>query len=249
MLHALLDGEPTPDFARGNMRPKREPFVHVLTGPFQQHHRVLFAEHVNHLWELHDASDRLRVEIAERRHSSEDLLVRLETIAGVGRRLAELILADIGPERSWFSQASWAGMCPGNQERGASGSAAKHAKAVSGCALPWVKQRMQPLMGRSTLSAHSYPPAFRRGKKRAAVALGHTLLIRLSHVIAQTKASQSLGAGSLEQLERQGKEKRLVRPLETWGLEVALTPLASHPETVSATLLSFEQTLPSRSHF
>ena len=61
------------------------------------------------------------------------------------------------------------------------------------------------------------------------MALGHTLLIIIYHVIAQTKEYQELGADYLEQLERQGKEKRLVRQLEKLGFEVALTPLASQP--------------------
>ena len=79
---------------------------------------------------------------------------------------------------------------------------------------------------KSYLSAHYHHIAVRRGKKRAAVALGHTLLIIIYHVIAEQKVYAELGGDYLDQLDRQGKEKRLVRQLEKLGFEVTLTPNA-----------------------
>src|SRR6266581_5919881 len=100
MLHALLEGELTPEamaeFARGRMRPKREQLVQALTGHLQAHHRFLLAEHLKHLSELQDGIARLSTEIAERLQPYEKLLARLETIPGIKRRLAEVILAEIG---------------------------------------------------------------------------------------------------------------------------------------------------------
>jgi len=126
MLHALLQGELTPEamaeFARGRMRSKREQLVQALTGHLQAHHRFLLAEHLKHLSELQDGIARLSTEIAERLRPYEELLARLETIPGVKRRLAEIILAEIGPDMRRFPSAqhlaSWAGMCPGNHESG-----------------------------------------------------------------------------------------------------------------------------------
>ncbi|MGZ6365216.1 MAG: IS110 family transposase [Ktedonobacteraceae bacterium] len=110
MLHALLEGERTPEemaaFARGKMRTKREPLVQALTGHFQEHHRFLLAEHLKHLAELQDAIDRLSVESAERLHPYEALLKRWETIPGGKRRLAELLLAERGPDMSRFPSAA-----------------------------------------------------------------------------------------------------------------------------------------------
>jgi len=76
----------------------------------------------------------------------------------------------------------------------------------------------------SYLSAQYHHLAFRRGKKRAAVALGHTLLIIIYHLIAEKKEYEELGGDYLDQLDRQGKEKRLIRQLEKLGFEVSLTP-------------------------
>jgi hypothetical protein len=75
-----------------------------------------------------------------------------------------------------------------------------------------------------SLSAQYHHIAVRRGKKRAAVALGHTLLIIIYHMIAEQKASEELGGDYLDQLDRLGKEKRLVRQLEKLGFEVSLPP-------------------------
>jgi hypothetical protein len=76
------------------------------------------------------------------------------------------------------------------------------------------------------LSNHYHHIAFRRGKKRVAVALGHTLLIISYHVIANEKEYEELGGDYLDQLDRQGKEKRLIRQLEKRGFQVSVTPTA-----------------------
>jgi transposase len=79
------------------------------------------------------------------------------------------------------------------------------------------------------LSDQYHHLVFRRGKKRAAVALGHTLLIIVYHLIAEKKEYEELGGDYLDQLDRQGKEKRLVRQLKKLGFEVSLTPTISLP--------------------
>jgi hypothetical protein len=74
-------------------------------------------------------------------------------------------------------------------------------------------------------------------------------MIIISHIIAQTKEQQELGADFLALSLRQGQEKRLMRQRATLGFDVALPPLASQPSTISVTLSSFGQTLPSQCHF
>ena len=71
--------------------------------------------------------------------------------------------------------------------------------------------------------------AARRGKKRAAVALGHSLLIIIYHVIAEEKEYQELGGNYFDKLDQQGKEQRLVRQLKKLGFDVTLTPTSSDP--------------------
>jgi transposase len=233
MLHALLDGELTPEemaeFARGRMRPKREQLVHALTGHLQAHHRFLLAEHLKHLSQLDEAIIRLGCEIAERLRPYEDLLVRLETIPGIKRRLAEIILAEIGPDMQRFPSAqhlaSWAGMCPGHHQSGGKRLSGKTRKGSQ-----WLRTALVEAAHaashckNSYLSAQYHRLAFRRGKKRAAVALAHTLLIIVYHLLAQEEHYQDLGGTYFDELEREKKEQRLVRQLEQLGFEVSLTP-------------------------
>jgi transposase len=233
MLHALIAGELTPEamaqFARGRMRSKQELLVQALTGHLQAHHRFLLAEHLKHLAELQDGIARLSAEIAERLHSYEKLLARLETIPGIKRRLAEVILAEIGTDMRRFPSAqhlaSWAGMCPGNHESGGKRLSGKTRKGSQ-----WLRTALVEAAHAAShckdsyLSAQYHRLVFRRGKKRAAVALAHTLLIIVYHVLAHEEEYQELGGTYFDELDRDKKEKSLVRQLERLGFEVALTP-------------------------
>lgn len=120
---------------------------------------------------------------------------------------------------------AFAGMCPGNHE-----SAGKRLSGKTRKGSQWLRTALVEAAHAAShckecyLSAQYHHIAFRRGKKRAAVALGHTLLIIIYHMIAEQKEYEELGGDYLDQLDRQGKEKRLVRQLEKLGFEVSLTP-------------------------
>lgn len=124
MLEALLQGEADPNalaqLARGRMRSKRDLLAQALQGRFTAHHRFLIREQLAHIDGLDEHIAELSKEIAERLRPFEAQLKRLETIPGIKRRLAEVILAEIGADMTRFPSArhlaSWAGVCPGNNE-------------------------------------------------------------------------------------------------------------------------------------
>jgi transposase len=237
MLHALVEGDLTPeamaDLARGSLRSKQAHLVQALTGYLQAHHRFLLAEHLKHISDLQAAITRISAEIAERLRPYEELLQRLETIPGIKRRLAEIILAEIGTDMRRFPSAqhlaSWAGMCPGNHE-----SAGKRLSGKTRKGSQWLRTALVEAAHAASrrkdcyLSAQYHRLAMRRGVKRAAVAVAHTLLTIVYHLLGQEMEYQELGGTYLDRLDRERQEKRLVRQLEKLGVAVVLTP-ASPP--------------------
>ena len=129
MLQALIAGTHDPDvlaeLARGRLRKKLPALRKALAGWFSPTHRVLVSELLAHLEYLDESIERLSDDIGAMIAPFSAAIDLLDTIPGINRRTAEVVLAEIGPDMSRFSSsahlASWAGMCPGNNE-----SAGKH---------------------------------------------------------------------------------------------------------------------------
>lgn len=158
-------------------------------------------------------------------------VVLLCSIPGISRRAAQGILAEIGTNMDRFESAkhlaSWAGMCPGNHE-----SAGKRTSGKTNKGSPWLRKLLVEAAlaaGRTKntyLSAQYRRLAARRGKKRAAIAVGHTILVIIFHVLHDQKPYEELGGNFFDERERQTVEMRLVQRLEMLGYDVSLRPAA-----------------------
>src|SRR5256714_675092 len=233
MLEALLQGEADPstlaELARGRMRSKRDLLAQALQGRFTAHHRFLIQDQLAHIDSVDETIAHLSQEIAERLRPFEAQLKRLETIPGIKRRLAEVILAEIGADMRRFPSArhlaSWAGMCPGNHE-----SAGKRLSGRTRKGSPWLRTALVEAAHAAIhtkdcyLSAQYHRLVVRRGGKKATIAVGHTLLVIVYHVLAEEKDYKELGGNYFDEWDRQAVQKRLVRRLEKLGYEVTLTP-------------------------
>lgn len=124
ILKALLDGQTDPhilaELAKGRMRAKKDLLAQALAGRLEAHHRFLIAEHLCLIEHLDERIALADAEIAGRLKPYEAIITRLDTIPGVDRRSAEVFLAEIGLDIHRFPSAqhlaSWAGICPGNNE-------------------------------------------------------------------------------------------------------------------------------------
>lgn len=235
MLAAILAGhrdvETLADLARGRLRAKRDQLQDALDGRVTAHHRFLLTEHLSLLDTLDEAIERVSEEIDQRLGAEQAAIAFLDTIPGVGQRAAEILLAEIGTDMSRFPSAkhlaSWAGMCPGNYESGGKRLSGKARKGSR-----WLQQVLVEIAHvasktkNTSLAAHYRRIAARRGKKRALIALGHTILTMVYTLLTRRQPYQELGAAYFDQREQQQVERRLVQRLEWLGYEVALQPKA-----------------------
>ena len=236
MLAALLDGTTDPatlaELAQGKLRKKREELMRALSGRFSDHHRLLLTTHLAHIDFLDEEIDRLSAAIAERLRPFEAEVGRLDTIPGVDRRTAEVLLAEIGPDMARFPTAghlaSWAGMCPGNHESGGKRKGGRTRKGST-----WLRRALVQAAhgaartkqaGRTRLAQRYRQLVVRRGKQRAAVAVGHQILITAYHLLRRQEDYTEVTPAALDERRRAQARLRAVQQLRQLGFEVTLTP-------------------------
>jgi transposase len=220
MLEALVAGEVdaavVADLAKGRLRKKLPELQRALTGRFGAHQRFLVAQQLAHVDDLDAAIAELDAEVEARLRPFAAEVARLDAIPGIGQRTAELLLAEVGADLRRFPTAghlaSWAGMCPGNHESAALVEAAQAAARTR----------------RSYLAAQCRRLTARRGRKRALVAVGHSILVIAYHLLTRPDAVyQDLGPQYFDQRDREHLQRRLVGRLEALGYRVALEAAAA----------------------
>lgn len=239
ILHALLAGQTDPhllaQLARGRLRSKRGLLEAALQTQLQPHHVLLLQEYLVLIDGLDEAIAHLSASITQQLQPHQGLLDRLQTIPGIGLRLAEILLAELGVRMDPFPSAkhlaSWAGMCPGNHE-----SAGKRKQGTIRSANRWLRSALTEAAQAAAHSKDTYLSAqyrrlaARRGAKKATIALGHSILVIIYHLMTQETDYQDLGANYYDEHDRQAVQRRLVRRLEQLGYGVVLTP--AHADAV-----------------
>jgi len=231
MLEAMIHGETDPaviaELARGRLRSKRAALqgaVHGLIGP---HQMMLLDLQLQHLVALEAMIDRLTQATAERMHADEPALQVVDTIPGVGRRIAEDVLAEIGTDMTRFPSeahlASWAGVCPGNDE-----SAGKRQSGRARHGNPYVRTALVEAAHAAARTKDTYLGALyrrlaaRRGKKRAALAVAHAILVSMYHMLKTGTVYQDLGPTHFDRLHQAAIARRAIERLEALGYKVSL---------------------------
>lgn len=231
MLEAMIQGIEDPatlaDLARGRMQKKRPALQEALHGSMGAHQRMALASQLRHIDFLDGEIARTDEEVSRQMVSSEEALQRLDGIPGVGRRTAEEVIAEIGTDMSRFPTAghlaSWVRICPGNNE-----SAGKRSSGSTGQGNIWLRDALVEAAWAASrtratyLSAQFHRLAARRGKKRALIAVAHTILTIIYSMLRNGTEYQDLGANYFDQREKEAVARRAVRRLEKIGYKVKL---------------------------
>jgi transposase len=233
MLEALVAGEATPDvmaeLAQGRLREKRAQLAQALTGRVKAHHRFLLTELLCQIDSLDETIARFDAEIAAYCAPFEASVVLLDTIPGVGRETAEVMAAEMGTDMTHFPSAAhlaaWAGLAPGNHESAGKRLAAGTRKGNRSLCTALVQAAHGAAHTKDTyLAAQYHRLAARRGKKRAIVAVAHSILVIAYHLIQRQEPYHDLGADYFDKRRPEATAKRLVKRLENLGFEVQLCP-------------------------
>jgi transposase len=237
MLAALIAGERDPDtlaeLSKGVLRKKIPQLREALRGRFREHHATILKITMDHVAHLEAAIASLDTEIDRTMVPFSMARGHLDTITGVGKRAAECIIAEIGADMTRFPTAahlaSWAGMCPGNNITGGkrkSGTTTKGnrwlGEILNQCAVAASHTR-------DTYLAAQYWRLVRRiGKRKASVAVGHSILVIAWHLLTNDCDYQDLGGDWFARRTDTDKRRdHLIRQLHDLGYGVTLTNLAA----------------------
>jgi transposase len=237
MIDALIAGERDPrvlaELAQGRMRSKLDELTLALRGRFTDHHALLLGVHLDHIDQIdaHIATIDARVEA--RTAPFDRQLAHLVTMPGIAEVAARVVIAEIGVDMTIFPTAghlaSWAGLCPGNNE-----SAGKHRSGHTTHGNPWLAETLVQAAWAATrqqdswLRARYYRLVKRVGRKRAIVAIAHSMLIAIWWMLTEHCDYQDLGADFYNRFNNtEAETRRLVRRLEHLGHHVSLDTAAA----------------------
>ncbi len=230
MLEALCQGSNDPvalaELARGRLRSKLPALRRALESRFRDHHAFLVAQILAHLDYLDEAIGACSARIEEQIAPFAAALTLLETIPGVGRRNAEVIVAEIGTDMTVFPSsrhlASWAKLSPGNNE-----SAGKRKSGSTGRGSPWlrsalVESALAATRTRGYLQAKYWRVRQRRGHQRAVIAVAHAILEISYQMLSTGELYRELGEDFFERRDGERAKQRHLRALERLGYRVTV---------------------------
>jgi transposase len=236
MLRALIDGDRPPaaiaTLAKGVLRKKVGELEQALEGRLDEHHRFLLELQLRRLDQVDADLTTLDAHIDEALAPYQEQCHALQQIPGVSRVVGAVIVAELGTDMTVFRSAqhaaAWAGVCPGNNE---SAGKRKRAGARKGnvhlrTALVEAAVAASHKKG-SYLRDKFYRLRARRGTKRAAMAIGHKILIAAYHMLATGMPYRDLGATYLDAVDKRRTTRNLVRRLERLGYDVTLATKAA----------------------
>jgi transposase len=234
MLAALIAGttdtDVLADLALGRLRAKIPALREALTSRFSGHHAVIVSAILSKLDFLDELITSLSTEIEQQIHPFAHQIELLDTIPGVDRRTAQGLLAEIGADMSVFGTdsrlASWAAVCPGNHESAGKSTSGKTRKGPKWLGIYLHDAAMGALRAKNSYLAAQYARLRPRlGHAKALVAIEHSILVAIFHMLDRDQPYHDLGPDYFIRREDPARRARkLVRQLEALGYTVHAEP-------------------------
>ena len=239
MLKALAAGErdaaKLAALAKGSLKHKEAELRRALHGRLTAAQCFVLGELLARIDELDQALARVKDEIIREVEASPNPFVReaielLQTIPGVGLRVAEVIVSEIGVEMSCFPSdghlASWAGVCPGSHESAGKRKSGKTTKGNVYVRTALVQAAWAATHTKDTYLAAQYRRLVKhKGKQRALVAVGHSILVIIYHILKNKVSYQELGGDYFDRQNVERQRQMFIRKLEGLGLKVTVEEL------------------------
>jgi transposase len=236
MLQALVQATATTqqmaDLARGVLRKKLPELKLALEGKFEEHHRFVLGVQLRRLQAVEEDLRFLEQRIQEKLGPYAMQLGLLQQIPGVDWTLAAVIISELGVDMTVFGNtsqlASWAGICPGNNESAGKRKSSRIPQGNVYLKTALVEAASAAARAKGTyLRDKFYRLKARRGYKRAAVAVAHKILVAIYHMLSHQIGYQELGDLYLDNLNKHHLTRNLVRRLERLGFSVTLEQKAA----------------------
>jgi transposase len=232
MIQALIAGETDTvklaDMARGRLRDKIPLLEQALVGKITEHHQFMLKALMDQLIYLEGQIERFNQRIEEAARPFEKAITALIPIPGYERVSAQTVIAEIGPDMNPFPTddhlCSWAKICPGNNE-----SAGKRKSGKTGHGNRWLRSILTQVAWAASHKKNSYFQAQyrrlagRRGKKKAIVAVAHSILIVTYYILKFERSYKDLGGDYFDRLSRDKICRYHVKRLQDLGYRVNLT--------------------------
>jgi transposase len=238
MLQALLAGQRDPavlaELARGSLRRKMPQLREALRGTVGAHQELILSQLLADIELFDEQILALNGEIAQRLKEQQEVIERLDEIPGVDRKTAEVIAAELGTDMKRFGQASraaaWSGMCPSNRQSGGRRYAARSRRGNTHLKSALTQAGQAAGKSKETyLGAQYRRIKARRGSRRAALAVGHSVLTIAYHMMDRGTHFQELGADYFDRRNPEKVRDRLVKRLEKLGYKVTVESLPKAP--------------------
>ena len=245
IIRAILDGHEDPgwlvDRARSRLRKKQAELRLVLRGKINDHHRFMLKELMDEVEFVERKIARLESRIEEMMKPYQAEIDLLCTIPGIKHITAWTLLAELGADMNQFPDAnhlaSWAGLCPGNNESAGKRKSNRTRKGNRWlrralCQSAWAVAHSK----RNYLTAVFYRRAGRHGLRKAVVATAHQLLIIVYHMLRDKQPYRDLGADYFDRLNPERTKRKLIRRIERLGFDIVVQTKKDQPVEPSTDL-------------